>query len=51
MGKAIYDVVRGFDMEYPYIAYKNYVFSKSATGSDKYATFIDEDIKTFIMGL
>ncbi|MEH7609833.1 dihydrofolate reductase family protein [Gottfriedia acidiceleris] len=51
MGKATYDVVRGFDMEYPYIAYKNYVFSKSATGSDEYATFIDEDIKTFIMGL
>jgi len=51
MGKATYDVVRGFDMEYPYRTYKNYVFSKSATGSDEYATFIDEDIKTFIQEL
>ena len=51
MGKATYDVVRGFDMEYPYSTYKNYVFSKSATGSDEYATFIDEDIKTFIQDL
>ncbi|MFF2878521.1 dihydrofolate reductase family protein [Gottfriedia sp. NPDC057991] len=51
MGKGTYDVVRGFDMEYPYSTYKNYVFSTSATGSDEYATFIDEDIKTFVQDL
>jgi dihydrofolate reductase len=51
MGKGTYDVVRGFDMEYPYSMYKNYVFSKSVTGSDEYATFIDEDIKAFIKDL
>ncbi|QKE72742.1 dihydrofolate reductase [Arthrobacter citreus] len=51
MGKGTYDVVRGFDMDYPYSTYKNYVFSKSTTGSDEYATFIDEDIKTFVENL
>ncbi|MEE6449271.1 dihydrofolate reductase family protein [Gottfriedia acidiceleris] len=51
MGKTTYDVVRGFDMEYPYSTYKNYVFSKSTTGSDEYATFLNEDIKTFIHDL
>ncbi|MFE4813300.1 dihydrofolate reductase family protein [Peribacillus simplex] len=48
MGKGTYDVIRGFDMNYPYIDYKNYVFSKSVSGSDEYASFIDEDVKTFI---
>ncbi|XZF77598.1 dihydrofolate reductase family protein [Bacillus sp. AL-1R] len=51
MGKTTYDVVRGFDMEYPYRTYKNYVFSKSSSGSDEYATFINRDIKTFIQEL
>ncbi|KQL32722.1 diacylglycerol kinase [Bacillus sp. FJAT-25509] len=51
MGKGTYDVVRGFDMDYPYRTYKNYVFSKAATGSDEYATFIDGDIKAFIQEL
>ncbi|PGL66757.1 dihydrofolate reductase family protein [Bacillus sp. AFS055030] len=51
MGKTTYDVVRGFDMEYPYRTYKNYVFSKSLSGSDEYATFINRDIKTFIQEL
>ena len=48
MGKGTYDVIRGFDMDYPYSDYKNYVFSKSVSGSDEYASFIDEDVKTFI---
>lgn len=48
MGKGTYDVVRGFDMDYPYSDYKNYVFSKSVSGSDEYASFINEDVKTFI---
>ncbi|WP_313891827.1 dihydrofolate reductase family protein [Psychrobacillus sp.] len=48
MGKGTYDVIRGFDVDYPYSEFKNYVFSKSASGSDKYATFIDEEVKTFI---
>lgn len=48
MGKGTYDIVRGFDMDYPYSNCKNYVFSKSVRGSDEYASFIDEDVKTFI---
>ena len=32
MGKGTYDVIRGFDMDYPYSNYKNYVFSKSVIG-------------------
>ena len=51
MGKGTYDVVRGFDMDYPYSEYKNYVFSKSVSGSDEYATFINEEAKTFIKNL
>ncbi|MBO0998735.1 hypothetical protein IOC57_13415 [Bacillus sp. SD075] len=31
-----------------YSDYKNYVFSKSVSGSDEYASFIDGDVKTFI---
>ncbi|GAA3333988.1 hypothetical protein GCM10020331_100200 [Ectobacillus funiculus] len=49
MGKATYDVIRGFDIEYPYSNYKkNYVFTKSVSGTDEYASFIDEEVKTFI---
>jgi len=51
MGKGTYDVIRGFDIDYPYLDYTNYVFSKSVSGSDEYATFINEDIKTFIKNL
>ena len=32
-------------------AQKNYVFSKSVSGSDEYASFIDEDVKTFIKNI
>ena len=35
----------------PYSDYKNYVFSKSVSGSDEYASFIDEDVKTFIKNI
>lgn len=48
MGKGTYDVVRGFDMDYPYRDFKNYVFSKTVSGSDEFASFIDEEVKTFI---
>ena len=48
MGKCTYDVVRGFDMEYPYSHYKNYVFSNSVSGSDEFASFISEDVKSFV---
>lgn len=48
MGKGTYDVVRGFDIDYPYSDYQNYVFSKSVNGSDEFASFISEDVKTFI---
>ncbi|WP_129730227.1 dihydrofolate reductase family protein [Ectobacillus funiculus] len=51
MGKATYDVIRGFDIEYPYSNYKNYVFTKSVSGTDEYASFIDEEVKTFIENL
>lgn len=51
MGKGTYDVVRGFDIDYPYSHYKNYVFSKSVSGSDEYALFINEDVKTFLNNL
>lgn len=51
MGKGTYDVIRGFDMDYPYRDYKNYVFSKSVSGSDEYASFINEEVKTFINNL
>jgi dihydrofolate reductase len=51
MGKGTYDVIRGFDMNYPYSDSKNYVFSKSVCGSDEYASFIDEDVKTFIKNI
>ncbi|MEH7335805.1 dihydrofolate reductase family protein [Neobacillus drentensis] len=51
MGKGTYDVVRGFDIDYPYSNYKNYVFSKSISESDEYVSFIDEDVKTFIQNL
>ncbi|MEB2629242.1 hypothetical protein [Peribacillus frigoritolerans] len=48
MRKGTYDVIRGFDMDYPYSGYENHVFSKSVSGSDEYASFIDEDVKTYI---
>ncbi|MFS0782706.1 dihydrofolate reductase family protein [Bacillus sp. 1P06AnD] len=48
MGKGTYDTIRGFDMDYPYSRYKNYVFSTSSSGSDEYASFINSDVKTFI---
>ncbi|MCK1982664.1 MULTISPECIES: dihydrofolate reductase family protein [Peribacillus] len=51
MGKGTYNVIRGFDMNYRYSEYKNYVFSKSVSGSDEHATFIDEDVKTFIKNI
>ncbi|MEW5552366.1 deaminase [Peribacillus frigoritolerans] len=51
MGKGTNDVIRGFDMNYPYCDYKNYVFSKSVSGTDEYASFIDEDVKTFIKNI
>ncbi|WP_342601134.1 dihydrofolate reductase family protein [Psychrobacillus sp. FSL H8-0483] len=52
MGKRTYDVIRGFDMNYPYSDYKNYVFSSSSvSGSDEYASFIDVDVKTFIKNI
>ncbi|MFJ7753955.1 dihydrofolate reductase family protein [Peribacillus muralis] len=51
MGKGTYDVIRGFDMNYPYSEYESYVFSKSVSGSDEYASFINEDIKTFIKNI
>jgi len=51
MGKGTYDVIRGFDIDYPYRHYKNYVFSNSLSGSDEYALFINEDVKTFVNNL
>jgi dihydrofolate reductase len=51
MGKGTYDVIRGFDMNYPYSDYENYVFSKSVSGSDEYASFINEDVKNFIKNI
>jgi len=48
MGKGTYDVIRGFDIDYPYSNFKNYVFSNSVGGSDEYAFFINEDVKTFV---
>ncbi|WP_374967087.1 dihydrofolate reductase family protein [Lysinibacillus sp. RS5] len=48
MGKGTYDIIRGFEMDYPYSDYTNYVFSNSVSGSDEYASFINEDVKTFI---
>ncbi|MEH6936318.1 dihydrofolate reductase family protein [Bacillus sp. JJ664] len=51
MGKGTYDVIRGFDIDYPYSTYKNYVFSKSLSGSDEYALFINEDVKSFVNNL
>ncbi|MGE7929011.1 dihydrofolate reductase family protein [Lysinibacillus xylanilyticus] len=48
MGKGTYDIIRGFEMDYPYSDYTNYVFSKSVSGSDEYASFINEDVETFI---
>jgi len=48
MGKGTYDTIRGFAMDYPYSNFKNYVFSTSVSGSDEYATFINEDVDTFI---
>lgn len=51
MGKRTYDVVRGFDMDYPYRDFENYVFSRSVSGSDEYASFINEDVKTFISNI
>ncbi|MGE7908109.1 dihydrofolate reductase family protein [Lysinibacillus xylanilyticus] len=38
-------------MDYPYSDYTNYVFSKSVSGSDEFASFINEDIETFINNL
>lgn len=51
MGKGTYDAIRAFAMDYPYSDYKNYVFSKSVSGSDEYASFINEDVETFINNL
>ncbi|MEC0344248.1 dihydrofolate reductase family protein [Peribacillus frigoritolerans] len=51
MGKGTYDVIRGFDRNYPYCDFKNYVFSKSVSGSDEYASFIVEDVKIFIKNI
>ncbi|KMY32584.1 diacylglycerol kinase [Lysinibacillus xylanilyticus] len=51
MGKGTYDIIRGFEMDYPYSDYTNYVFSKSVSGSDEYASFINEDVETFINNL
>ena len=51
MGKGTYDVIRGFDMNYPYSDYGNYVFSRSVSGSDEYASFINEDVKNFIKNI
>lgn len=51
MGKGTYDIIRGFEMDYPYSDYKNYVFSKSVSGSDEYASFINEDVQTFIKNI
>lgn len=51
MGKGTYDTIRGFDIDYPYSDYKNYVFSKSVSGSDEYASFINKDVEAFINNL
>ncbi|WP_459500586.1 dihydrofolate reductase family protein [Bacillus sp. C1] len=51
MGKKTYDVIRGFDMDYPYANYTNYVFSTSVEDKDEYAQFVKENVKTFIMNL
>ena len=51
MGMGTYEIIRGFEMDYPYSDYKNYVFSKSASGSDEYASFINEDVQTFIKNI
>ncbi|MFJ8236176.1 dihydrofolate reductase family protein [Ureibacillus sp. NPDC094379] len=51
MGKGTYEIVRGFDIDYPYTDYENYVFSKSTSGSDEFASFINDDVKTFIKQL
>lgn len=48
MGKATYDTVRGFDMEYPYRQFTNYVYTNSLSGKDEYATFINEDVISFV---
>ncbi len=51
MGKGTYDTIRGFDIDYPYSDYKNYVFSKFVSGSDEYASFINKDVEAFINNL
>ncbi|MBG9465132.1 diacylglycerol kinase [Bacillus thuringiensis] len=51
MGKNTYDSIRGFDMDYPYANYTNYVFSSSMEGKDEYAQFTKENVKTFITNL
>lgn len=48
MGKATYDTVRSFDMEYPYRQFTNYVYTNTLSGEDEYATFINEDVIAFI---
>lgn len=51
MGKRTYDIVRGFDIDYPYTNLTNYVFSTSLEGKDEYVEFIKEDVKTFMKNL
>ncbi|MEO4052975.1 dihydrofolate reductase family protein [Solibacillus sp. CAU 1738] len=51
MGKKTYDVIRGFDIDYPYTNFTNYVFSTSVEGKDEYAEFVNENVKRFITDL
>ncbi|MGL4820259.1 MAG: dihydrofolate reductase family protein [Bacilli bacterium] len=51
MGKGTYEIIRGFDIPYPYQDFKNYVFSSSKTGTDEYATFTNADVVTFVRDL
>jgi dihydrofolate reductase len=51
MGHNTYKVVTGFDLPFPYADKTNYVFSKTNTGKDQNAEFINDSIPEFITSL
>ncbi|MEZ4884690.1 MAG: dihydrofolate reductase family protein [Chitinophagales bacterium] len=51
MGNATYQQILGFDVPFPYADKINYVFSRTQSGVDEYATFVSENIVEFVQEL
>lgn len=48
MGRKTYEKIRSFDIPFPHVHEKVYVFSHQKTGHDDHVTFVNEDVQSFI---